>query len=100
MPSFARQNVDVVATASGTVPGAGAVFSDTQNASEHKFAGDSVRVIAADGRVRSLPVTGKGRALMGGAMVANGYATFYATAQTVDALSGTPGYTVLRAAPA
>jgi putative ABC transport system permease protein len=93
VPSFARQNVDVVATASGSAPGAGAVFSDAQNASEHKFAGDSVRVIAVNGRVRSLPVTGKGRALMGGAMVANGYATFYATAQTVDTLSGTPGYT-------
>jgi putative ABC transport system permease protein len=93
VPGFAGQNVDVVATASGAAPGVGAVFSDTQNASEHKFSGDAVRVIAADGRVRSLPVTGKGRALMGGAMVANGYATFYATAQTVDALSGTPGYT-------
>ena len=93
VPSFSNQQVDVIATASGAAPGANQVLSDTQNASTGKFSGPAVRVIAADGRVRSLPVTGKGRTLMGGAMVANGYATFYAPAATVDALSGSPGYT-------
>ena len=36
---FAGQRVDVVATASGSLPGPGAVLSDTQNASKGKFDG-------------------------------------------------------------
>jgi putative ABC transport system permease protein len=92
VPSFAGQQVDAIATASGRAPPAGGLSSDTQNASTDKFRGPAVRVIAADGHVRSLPVSGQGRSLMGGAMVAGGYATFYATAATIDALSGSPGY--------
>jgi putative ABC transport system permease protein len=90
---FAGQQVDVVATASGSPPGPGAVLSDTQNARKGKFEGSSARIIAADGRTQSLPVSGEGRSLMGGAMVANGYPTFYARADTVEQLSGTAGFT-------
>jgi putative ABC transport system permease protein len=90
---FAGQRVDVIATASGAAPGPGELLSDTQNARKGKFDGSVARIIAADGRIRALPVTGEGRSLMGGATVANGFPTFYARADTVARLSGTPGYT-------
>jgi putative ABC transport system permease protein len=90
---FSGQQVDVVATASGSAPGAGALLSDTQNASKGKFDGSTARIISADGRTRSLPVSGEGRSLMGGANVANGFPTFYARADTVEQLSGTAGFT-------
>ena len=50
----------------------------------------------ANGRVVSLPISGQGRNLTGAQIVAqDGFVTLYATAQTVAALSGTPGYTRL-----
>jgi putative ABC transport system permease protein len=91
---FAHQSVDVIATTTGSAPAGGGVLTDSANADQGKFDGRTVRVVASDGRVRSLPVTGEARNLTGGAQVAAGYATFYATTQTVAALSGTPGYTL------
>lgn len=97
--SFARQTVDAVAVAFGSAPGPGAVLSDTQNAAYGRGvhgAGHSVRLIAGNGTVVSVPITGLGRNLTGAQLVAQGgFATLYASAHTVAALSGTPGYTVL-----
>jgi putative ABC transport system permease protein len=104
--AFTGQRVDVIAIASGSPPGPGAVLSDSQNARKGKFDGSVARIIAADGRVRSLQVSGQGRSLMGGANVANGFPTFYARADTVERLSGSRGVTSLalsladRSAPA
>jgi len=97
--SFAHQTVDVVTVAAGSGPGPGAVLSDVQNAAygnDVGGAGGSVRLIAGNGRVVSLPISGQARNLTGAQIVAdNGFVTLYATAQTVEALSGTPGYTRL-----
>jgi putative ABC transport system permease protein len=97
--SFANQTVDAVAVTSGSAPGRGAVLSDVQNASYGRGvggAGGSVRVFARNGSVVSVPISGTGRSLTGAQIVAqDGFVTLYATAQTVSALSGTPGYTRL-----
>jgi len=97
--SFANQTVDAVAVTSGSAPGRGAVLTDVQNASYGRGvggAGGSVRVFAGNGSVESLPISGTGRSLTGGQIVAQGgFVTLYATAQTVSALNGTPGYTRL-----
>jgi putative ABC transport system permease protein len=97
--SFAHQTVDVVTVTSGSPPRLGAVLSDVQNAAYGRGiggAGASERLIAGNGRVVSLPISGAGQNLTGGQIVADGgFATLYATAQTVAAVSGTPGYTRL-----
>ena len=97
--SFANQTVDAVAVTSGSPPGRGAVLSDVQNAAYGRGvggAGGSVRVFAGTGSVHSLPITGTGRSLTGAQIVAqDGFVILYTTAQTVTALSGTPGYTRL-----
>ncbi|HYB25908.1 MAG TPA: FtsX-like permease family protein [Solirubrobacteraceae bacterium] len=96
--SFANQTVDAVTVTSGSAPGIGAVLTDVQNAAygnDVGGAGGSVRVFAG-GRVVSLPISGTGRSLTGAQIVAqDGMVTLYATARTVTALSGTPGYTRL-----
>jgi putative ABC transport system permease protein len=97
--SFAHQTVDVETVTSGSAPGPGAVLTDVQNApSGHGVgsAGRSVRVRAGNGNVVSLPISGEARNLNGAQMVAgDGIPVLYTTAQTVAALSGTPGYTQL-----
>jgi putative ABC transport system permease protein len=97
--SFARQTVDVVTVTAGSAPGPGAVLSDVQNAAYANNVGGqggSVRLIAGNGRVVSLPISGQARNLTGAQIVAdNGFVTLYATAQTVEELSGAPGYTRL-----
>ena len=97
--SFAHQTVDAVTVTAGSAPGTGAVLSDVQNAASGNGvggAGGSVRLFAGNGRVVSLPVSGQGRNLTGGQIVAqDGVVVLYATTQTVAALSGTPGYTQL-----
>jgi putative ABC transport system permease protein len=96
--SYAHQTVDVVTVSSGSPPGPGTVLSDLQNAAYSRGiggAGASVRLIAVNGRVVSLPIRGAGRNLTGAQIVQGGFAVLYATAQTVAALSGTPGYTRL-----
>ena len=97
--SFAHQAVDVVAVRSGSAPAQGAVLTDVENSSYGRGVGGtgaSVRVIAGNGRVVSLPISGVGRNLTGAQIVAqDGFVTLYATAQTVADLSGTPGFTRL-----
>jgi putative ABC transport system permease protein len=97
--SFATQTVDVVTLTAGSTPGPGAVLSDVQNAAYSRGVGGpgaSVRLIAGNGTVVSVPIAGTGRNLTGGQIVAHdGFVTLYGTAQTVAALSGTPGYTRL-----
>ena len=97
--SFAHQTVDVVTVTAGSAPGAGTVLSDVQNAAYGNNVGGvggPVRLIAGNGRVVSLPISGQARNLTGAQIVAdNGFLTLYATAKTVEELSGTPGYTRL-----
>ena len=97
--SFAHQAVDAVAVTAGSAPGPGAVLTDVQNAAYGNgvgAAGQSVRLVAGNGSVVSLPISGEGRSLIGAQMVAqDGVVTLYATARTVAELSGTPGYTRL-----
>ena len=97
--SFAHQAVDAVTVTAGSAPGPGAVLTDVQNAAYGNgvgAAGQSVRLVAGNGSVVSLPISGEGRSLIGAQMVAqDGVVTLYATAQTVAELSGTPGYTRL-----
>ena len=99
VPAFDRQRADVIAMKSGATPSPGTLLTDSQNASKNKFAGErgaQVRVLAANGVLRSLPVSGVGQNLGGGQIVVGGgYAVFYATSKTVTALSGAPGYTML-----
>ena len=96
IPGFAGQAVNVVHVASGTAPGTGAVLTDAQNARQGLLsvrAGQSVRIIGADGAVRSLEVSGEGRNLDGGQTVtSDGVIVLYATPATVASLSRTPGY--------
>ena len=66
---FPRQRVDVVTVASGSAPAAGGVLTDVQNERQGLYAGragDVARVIAADGSVRRLEISGAGRNLDGG----------------------------------
>jgi len=96
IPDFTSQAVNVVHVASGAAPGTGAVLTDAQNAKQGLLdvhAGQTVQIIAADGVVRSLSVTGEGRNL-GGAQTVTSDSTIvlYATPATVASLSRTPGY--------
>ena len=97
--SFAHQTVDAVTVTTGSAPGPGAVLSDVQNAATGRGvsgAGGTVRLLASNGNWAALPVSGQGRNLNGGQnVVQNTVAVLYATAPTVAALSGTPGYTRL-----
>ena len=93
---LARQRVDVVQIASGAPPRAGEVLTEAQNAHRGLLGagtGDSVRIIAADGAVRRLRISGEGRNLNGGQDVtADNEIVLYATPATVAALSGVQGY--------
>jgi putative ABC transport system permease protein len=97
--SFANQTVDAVTVTAGFAPWTGAVLTDVQNAAYGDYvggAGGSIRVFTGNGSVVSLPISGAGRSLIGAQIVAQaGFVTLYATARTVGALSGTPGYTRL-----
>jgi putative ABC transport system permease protein len=94
IPDFDRQQADVVTPVAGAALRPGTVLSDNQNASKGKFDGAMVRVVAAGGKVRPLPVSGKARNLYGGELVSSeDTATFYASPELVAALNGTPGYT-------
>ena len=97
--SFAHQTVDAVTVTTGSAPGPGAVLTDVQNAAyghDVGGVGKTVRVRAANGSVVSLPISGEARNLDGAQLiVSDGIPVLYTTAQTVVALSGTPGYTEL-----
>ena len=96
IPDFTRQAVNVVHVASGAPPQTGAVLTDVQNANQGLLdvqAGQNVRIIGADGAVRSLRVSGEGRNLDGGQTVtSDGVIVLYASSATVASLSGAPGY--------
>ena len=96
VPDFTRQDVNVVHVASGVAPGMAAVLTDVQNVKQGLLdvhAGQTVRIIASDGAVRSLRVSGEGRNLDGGQTVtSDGVIVLYATPATVASLSRTPGY--------
>jgi len=97
--TFARQTVDAVTVTAGSAPGPGAVLSDVQNAAFGRGVGGvggTAHLLAGNGNSVALPISGEGRNLAGGQDVAqNGVVVLYATAPTVAALSGTPGYTRL-----
>ncbi|HUB73133.1 MAG TPA: FtsX-like permease family protein [Solirubrobacteraceae bacterium] len=97
--SFAHQTVDVTTITAGSAPAPGEVLTDVQNAAYGRgvgASGGSVRVIAHDGRMVALPISGMARSLIGTQLVAqDGFVTLYASSQTVAALSGTPGCTRL-----
>ena len=96
IPDFTSQTVNVVHVASGAAPGTGAVLTDVQNAKQGLLdvrAGQTVRIIGADGAVRSLRVSGEGRNLDGGqTATSDGVIVLYATPAAVASLSRTPGY--------
>jgi putative ABC transport system permease protein len=96
IPNFTRQDVNVVHVASGVPPQTGAVLTDVQNAKQGLLdvrAGQTVRIIGADGVMRSLQVSGEGRNLDGGqTATSDGVIVLYATPATVASLSRTPGY--------
>src|SRR5271165_6223165 len=97
--SFAHPMVDAVTVTAGSAPGEGAVLTDVQNAAHGRGvggAGGAVRLYAGNGNVVSVPISGEGRNLTGALFnVKEGVVTLYATAPTVAALSGVPGYTRL-----
>ncbi len=97
--SFAHPTVDAVTVTAGSAPGEGAVLTDVQNAAYGRGvggAGGAVRLYAGSGNVVSVPISGEGRNLTGALFNAKeGLVTLYATASTVAALSGVPGYTRL-----
>src|SRR5829696_4329628 len=99
VPDYAQQRADVVRIDSGAAPRGATLLTDQNNAKTKGFdagAGADARVLAADGSVRSLQISGVGRNLTGGEDdPANDWITFYATSQTVAGLSGAPGYTSL-----
>ena len=96
---YARQRADVVTVDSGAAPVTGFALTDQSNAGRKGFdaqTGDAARLIAADGSVRSLRISGVGRNLTDGEDdPSNDWITFYATPETVTALSGAQGYTTL-----
>jgi putative ABC transport system permease protein len=96
IPDFTSQQVNVVHVASGVPPQTGAVLTDVQNARQGLLsvqAGQTVRIIGADGAVRSLQVSGEGRNLDGGQTVtSDDVIVLYASPATVASLSRTPGY--------
>jgi putative ABC transport system permease protein len=98
IPDFSHQQADIVAVTAGTAPGRGEVVTELQNAG-HSFGGargEVVRVIAADGSVQRLPITGTGRSLTGGQdVIGEGLVVLYASSQTVGTLRGEPGYEAL-----
>jgi putative ABC transport system permease protein len=96
---FTRQSVDVVHVASGSAPRADEVLTDVQNSHQGLFRGgarDTVRIIAADGSVRKLRISGAGNNLGGGQDVASdNVVVLYAKPATVSALSGVQGFSSL-----
>src|SRR5687768_10374315 len=91
VPDYDRQQVDIVAVRSGAAPTREAVLTEHNNAERRGFeatTGEVVRLVAADGRDRVLPISGVGRNLTDGeADPSNDWITFYGSSQSVAALS-------------
>lgn len=96
---FARQGVDVARLESGALPGPGELLADVQDANVGVYdgdAGDVLTVLGPRGERARLEVSGRGRTLPGGEQVQDeDVVVLYATAATVAALSGEPGYSAL-----
>jgi putative ABC transport system permease protein len=93
---FARQSIDVVRVTSGAVAADGQVLADDGNADAVDLglvAGDHVRLVAADGSVASLEVSGVARSLAfrQGPGESPKQLILYATNDTVRALAGVSG---------
>ena len=99
IPNLANQRVDVVQLQSGSLPQSGQVLTEAQNSLHGLFSGDTgalVRVVAANGGVQSVRVTGTGENLNAGRdVISNNTIVLYATPATVDRLSGVQGYNSL-----
>jgi putative ABC transport system permease protein len=96
---FGQQNSNVVHVVSGAAPLEGQVLTDVQNAKHGLLsvhAGQTVRIIGADGVVRELGVSGQARNLDGGQTVtSDSVIVLYADSATVASLSGVNGYEYL-----
>jgi putative ABC transport system permease protein len=92
VPNFAAQQTDVVAVATGA-PRAGSLLVEAANARSGDFKGSVARIVAADGSLRTLPISGEGRTLGGSSEW--DFLTFYAPARTVASIAGSGGYTSL-----
>ena len=93
---FTRQSIDVVRVTSGAAPAGGQVLADEGNADAVDVsltAGDRFRLVAADGSVGSLEVSGGGRSLAfrQGPSDQPKQLILYATNSTLRALSGVFG---------
>ncbi len=99
VPDFAHQGADVVHVESGAPPRGGELLSETQNANQGLLAvrtGERLRVVASDGSVHRLRVSGIGRNLEGGKEATDeDRIILYAAPATVAALSGVRGYDTL-----
>jgi putative ABC transport system permease protein len=93
---FAHQAVDVVRVTSGAAPARGEVLVDVQDANQGMYegrTGDVARVVGPSGAEGKLRISGEALTLGGGQQVADDdIVVLYATAETVAALSGEPGY--------
>jgi putative ABC transport system permease protein len=93
---FAHQAVDVVRITSGAAPARGEVLVDVQDRNQGLYdgrPGDVARVVGPSGAEGKLRISGEARNLGGGRRVVDDdVVVLYATAETVAALSGEPGY--------
>ena len=93
---FARQSVDVVRVESGAFPGPRELLADVQDANVGVYegrAGETLTVVGGAGERADFVVSGRGRNLPGGEQVQDeNVIVLYASASTVAALSGEPGY--------
>lgn len=93
---FAHQAVDVVRVTSGATPARDEVLVDVQDANQGVYdgrTGDVARIVGPSGAEGRLRISGEALNLGGGQQVADDdVVVLYATAETVAALSGEPGY--------
>jgi len=95
--NFERQSVDLVRLESGALPGPGQVLVEVQDANVGVYdggAGDTLTVVGPGGEeAAQLEVTGSARNIPGGEQVQDeNVIVLYASADTVEELSGAPGY--------
>ena len=99
VPDFARQPVDVVQVQSGAPPRSGEVLTEAQNGLHGLLdarAGERLRILAADGSVRRVRISGVGHNLNGaGDVLSDDIIVLYASPSTVARLSGVAGYSSL-----
>jgi putative ABC transport system permease protein len=92
VPDFSEQQADTVAIAKGA-PRPGGLLVEQAKVRKGDFSGTTARIVAADGSIQRMPITGEGRTLAGSSEW--DFTTFYAPASTVAAIAGFDGYTSL-----